>query len=394
LDQYVALSKKDLSISISLNEIYNTHSLLLQHLENISPPDAQSNANATAKDPDQSYQISCHQLRSVLNDLGAAPAQLPRKDNKTIGLSLYSRWQTAPILFPHMVEAITSKDSTAGRARVMSPASPRVSYSGNELTEADILYMDTKTLIIQIMRKQAVLASTSLYENHAYMPVVSLQRMPSEFDIKLVPIDEILDRASSQAQDPVMLKRSIRTRQNLRILQDRYHYTLAQREAGYIGLAQDIFEEFTYFVSLMAKISAEIASLETVYRTICDHNQYLRSQLESYKAYLQNVRIQAAGGDSRWLGMPPVTTEDGKPILPPKREAGGVPGRTGSMSLRSGGTLSRKGNPLTGPVKFTHHQLEKDGVIVESSVPENRYALFVFFSITCPFTTVNISNLE
>jgi Ras GTPase-activating-like protein IQGAP2/3 len=33
LDQYMALSKKDLQINISLNELYNTHSLLMQHMD-------------------------------------------------------------------------------------------------------------------------------------------------------------------------------------------------------------------------------------------------------------------------------------------------------------------------------------------------------------------------
>lgn len=33
MDQYMALSKKDLQINITLNELYNTHSLLLQHIE-------------------------------------------------------------------------------------------------------------------------------------------------------------------------------------------------------------------------------------------------------------------------------------------------------------------------------------------------------------------------
>jgi Ras GTPase-activating-like protein IQGAP2/3 len=32
MDQYMALSKKDLMIHITLNELYNTHSLLTQHL--------------------------------------------------------------------------------------------------------------------------------------------------------------------------------------------------------------------------------------------------------------------------------------------------------------------------------------------------------------------------
>lgn len=35
MDQYIALSKKDLQINITLNELYNTHSLLLQHLDTL-----------------------------------------------------------------------------------------------------------------------------------------------------------------------------------------------------------------------------------------------------------------------------------------------------------------------------------------------------------------------
>lgn len=33
MDQYMALSKKDLQINITLNELYNTHSLILQHVD-------------------------------------------------------------------------------------------------------------------------------------------------------------------------------------------------------------------------------------------------------------------------------------------------------------------------------------------------------------------------
>lgn len=33
MDQYMALSKRDLQISITLNELYNTHALLVQHID-------------------------------------------------------------------------------------------------------------------------------------------------------------------------------------------------------------------------------------------------------------------------------------------------------------------------------------------------------------------------
>ena len=38
MDQYMALSKKDMNIHITLNELYNTHSLILQHIETLVCP--------------------------------------------------------------------------------------------------------------------------------------------------------------------------------------------------------------------------------------------------------------------------------------------------------------------------------------------------------------------
>ena len=59
MDQYMALSKKDLMIHITLNELYNTHSLLLQHIDTLSPNDKQH-------------------LRILMDELGPAPQQVRR----------------------------------------------------------------------------------------------------------------------------------------------------------------------------------------------------------------------------------------------------------------------------------------------------------------------------
>ncbi|RKP07171.1 hypothetical protein THASP1DRAFT_17451, partial [Thamnocephalis sphaerospora] len=105
----------------------------------------------------------------------------------------------------------------------------------------------------------------------------------------------------------------------------------------------EVKQELVHLGNLRDKVSREITSLESVYKTICDHNNYLRSQLDSYKAYLQNVRLQSSGLDIK----------------------------------------KSKPNKVTGPVKFSHQQLEKDGVIVESNVPENRRGN-IFFNIASP----------
>lgn len=74
MDQYMALSKKDIVISITPNEIYNTQSLLHQHIDILAP-----------KETDH--------LRVLVTEVGIAPPQVPRKDNKPIELPLFSRWE-------------------------------------------------------------------------------------------------------------------------------------------------------------------------------------------------------------------------------------------------------------------------------------------------------------
>src|SRR4051812_44728791 len=116
MDQYMALSKKDMQINISLNEIYNTHSLLMQHLDVLA-----------SKEKDH--------LRILLVEAGQAPAQVPRKDNKTIELTLFSRWEV-PI-----------QDLTTAL------------MSENNITQNDILYMETKAIYVQLIRSLPALAT-------------------------------------------------------------------------------------------------------------------------------------------------------------------------------------------------------------------------------------------
>lgn len=74
MDQYMALSKKDIMINITPNEIYNTFGLLQQHINIISP-----------KETDH--------LSILLKEVGPVPAQVPRKENKAFELPLFSRWE-------------------------------------------------------------------------------------------------------------------------------------------------------------------------------------------------------------------------------------------------------------------------------------------------------------
>ena len=103
MDNYVALSKKDLELSITLNEVYSTHALLEKH------------SAALGKD-DNSH------LNVILQELGPAPAQLPRKDNRTINLPLFSKWE-------HAIDDLTA---------------------ALDITQEEVYFMEAKATFVQI----------------------------------------------------------------------------------------------------------------------------------------------------------------------------------------------------------------------------------------------------
>ncbi|BGP42451.1 RasGAP protein [Rhodotorula kratochvilovae] len=289
MDQYMALSKKDLAINITLNELYNTQSLLIQHLDVLAPNDKQH-------------------LRILLEELGPAPAQVPRKENRAIELALYSRWEMP-------IQDIT----TALMAE-------------NNVTQNDILYLEAKSIFVQLIR--------------------SLPRLAERRPIQLPLVAE----TAATAKDATLVRKGIKVKEMLRELEE---LRLADRRDGYKLLTDEVAAELAHLGNLREKVVVETRSLDGVYKTICDHNAYLRSQLEQYKAYLQNVRQTSAGKKGAGTGGVGVVTVAGKDAKASKQTAN------------------------LGPVKFTHQQFEKDGVIMETNVPENRRPS-IFFLVSSP----------
>lgn len=236
-------------------------------------------------------------LRILLDELGPAPAQVPRKENRTIDLPLYSRWEMP-------IQDIT----TALMAE-------------NNVTQNDILYMETKSIFVQLIRSIPQLA----------------ERRP-------ILLPAIAERAAT-AKDAMLVQKGIKVKEMLRELEE---LRLVEKKDGYKLLTEEVATELVHLGNLREKVVLETRSLESVYKTIGDHNNYLRSQLEQYKAYLQNVRQTSGsgkGGKSSGVGVVSVAGKESKPVK----------------------------SQLLGPFKFTHAQFEKDGIIVETNVPENRF---------------------
>jgi Ras GTPase-activating-like protein IQGAP2/3 len=273
MDNYVALSKRDLELSITLNEIYSTHSLLEKHSAELVKGEG-------------------NHLSQLLAELGPAPAQLPRRENRAITLPLYSKWET-PI-----------DDLTAAL----------------DITQEEVFFMEAKATFVTILRT-----------------------LPANSPITRRPLrlDRVAEAAGTTKNDSVMVRKGIRAMELLTQLQE---IGIIEKEDQYALLRDEIEQELVHLGSLKEKVLTETGKLEEVFKTIQEHNNYLNSQLETYKSYLHNVRGQSEG---------------------------------------SGSKRSVQNQKVLGPYKFTHQDLERQGVIQKSNVPENRRAN-IYFNITSP----------
>ena len=152
MDNYVALSKRDLELNISLNEVYATHAMLEKHRVEL------------AKDPGSHLDI-------ILQELGSAPPQLPRKENRAINLPLYSRWEQS---FDDLTQAL-------------------------DITQEEVFFMEAKSTFVQIMRTLPYNATVA--------------RRP-------LRLDRIAEAAATLKNDGVMVRKGIRCIELLSQLSD------------------------------------------------------------------------------------------------------------------------------------------------------------------------------
>ena len=289
MDNYVALSKRDLELSITLNEVYSTHQLLQKHADELSRDEGSH-------------------LSVLLQELGPAPEQLPRKENRTISLPLYSRWET-PV-----------DDLNAAL----------------DITQEEVLFMEAKSTFVLIMR--------SLPQNSM------VTRRP-------LRLDQVAEAAATTRNDSVMVRKGIR---GIELLSQLQEMGTVSKDDGFAMLRVEVEQELVHLGDLKDKVIEETKRLDSVFRTIRDHNAFLVQQLETYKNYLHNVRNQSAGRSG--LVAPSSSKNPKKPVA-------------------------------LGPYKFTHQQLEKEGVIQKSNVPENRRAN-IFFNFTSPLPGTFVISLH
>lgn len=169
----------------------------------------------------------------LIKELGdVIPAQLPRADNKSITLPLFSRWEMDVKGIP----LIKEEPVTSSRE--------------------DLLYNETKSCFMFLLQ--------------------ALNISPNE------GLQNILDSASQSNQTHLILKSRTTTDLLIRVIQ-----SIPNIEQG---LLHDIEKEYQEQEHIKSSLNEELNQLEIVYSAIQTHNQFLNSQIEVYKEYLVNVR--------------------------------------------------------------------------------------------------------
>ncbi|ELU40755.1 RasGAP protein [Rhizoctonia solani AG-1 IA] len=201
--------------------------------------------------------------------------------------------------------------------------------SENNVTQNDILYMEAKSIFVHLLRS-----------------------MPQAQDKRSINLPAVAERAAT-TKDATLVRKGIKVKEMLRELEE---LRIVDKNDDYKLMREEVAAELVHLGNMREKVLMETRSLDAVYKTICDHNNYLRSQLEQYKAYLQNVRLTSQK-DRGTTGVG-VVTFGGKERRPTKAT-------------------------VLGPYRFTHAQLERESIIMESNVPENRRPN-IYFNISSP----------
>nr|GAT44638.1 RasGAP protein [Mycena chlorophos] len=123
VEQYMAFAEKDVVMSLSLNELYDMHSLVSQHIATLAP-----NVNEP--------------LRILVRELGPAPTSVPQESNISIELKLHNRWET-------IIPENTERSALPTKASAVSD---------------DLVYIRTKSFFIRLLQSIPFAAQTPPYD--------------------------------------------------------------------------------------------------------------------------------------------------------------------------------------------------------------------------------------
>lgn len=239
LDKYVYLTKftKDQIITISLNEMYLIHNLLLKYRSSLVTPEEQPSGGE--EDP----------LLKILTLMPEAPAQLPRAENFEVELKLIA---------PEAKEGF-------GDEQLKQVAPER-------------LFSETKYYLFNVIRK---LPTGMKLKNDLVIPLLN-------------QISEILTTGSGSSSSTTKhlvanIKKIVSNLHQLEALE------VTSESDNFLILRQDLSNDITNISSRIKRVEGDISRLKAVLKAIDDQYKNAQAQIDTYRQYLDNVRQTVSG---------------------------------------------------------------------------------------------------
>jgi len=259
IEQYLSLSK-DIKISITPNEMYRIHELILKHKEELA---------LTEDDP----------LHIILDELGPPGKQLSYSMNATISLSLTNRWDHSKVLRSDSVEVITFKTPPVHKRCTKEQL--RALFI--KLMSLDVKLMEESTLLDVVTRAHFIPANRqSGGEEKCGKHTQERHRRIDEQKSKIAGY--IYQKYKAHPELKGMLSR------------DPVFF-------------QEIKQEVQHKLLKYFKLAPKVKSLQNVLETLRKQEAYLKDQLSVYKVYLNAVRTKAVTASSKRIVQNVSTSE-------------------------------------------------------------------------------------
>jgi len=150
-------------------------------------------------------------------------------------------------------------------------------------------------------------------------------------------------------KDGALIQQVENIKKNCKILVEK---GILRPDDNYAKLRKDAAQEFIHYEQEILRIKDLYDKLVVVLNSLNEHTKFLRQTAEAYKQYLDNVRENCSGG---------------KNVKEVKKKTD---------------KNEKKGSNKA--YKYSHAQLDKDGIIIESEVPNDSRRASIFFVFTSP----------
>lgn len=283
---------------------------------------------------------------------------LGRTDTAAINISLNEMYFIHQLIKTHQNSLISDKsENHSAFEKILADLGP----PPKQLARKDNANVD---LLLDKTAKNDDASSYSadqIYSETKYLLFVVMKSLSTGVS-PTATIDELLHQATIFAKtrgNNQLYEGVERIKENIRILTREQIITPSD---DYATLRKDAAAELMNHSTLIQKTNADLSRLKEVLANIEEHHNFLQEQFDAYKEYLTNVRSKSN-----------CTVVDKK--------------NKKSKDKSSKEDKKKAKAKDKGPFKYSHAQLEKDGIIIESEVPEDRRSsIFFVFSSSAPGT--------